>query len=116
MPISIECPACGRRLKANDALAGRRLPCPNCRDEVEVPAPANAEDAAAALLLGSDAAAPAPPPPEFTSSPVPAAPVRGARPGPVAIKELPPLRSNETPAWLRHLHWALALALIPLAV
>jgi hypothetical protein len=27
MPISIECPACGRRLKANDALAGRHLPC-----------------------------------------------------------------------------------------
>ena len=29
---------------------------------------------------------------------------------------LPPLKSDETPAWLRHLHWLLALALIPLAV
>jgi RsiW-degrading membrane proteinase PrsW (M82 family) len=116
MPISIECPACGRRLKANDALAGRRLPCPSCRSEVEVPAPASAEETAAALLLESDAAAPAAPPPEYTPMPVPAAPAPASRPGPVAIKTLPPLRSNEPPAWLRHLHWALALALIPLAV
>jgi RsiW-degrading membrane proteinase PrsW (M82 family) len=29
---------------------------------------------------------------------------------------LPPLKADTTPAWLRHLHWLLALALIPLAV
>jgi RsiW-degrading membrane proteinase PrsW (M82 family) len=28
----------------------------------------------------------------------------------------PPLKSKETPLWLRHLHWLLALALIPLAL
>jgi RsiW-degrading membrane proteinase PrsW (M82 family) len=29
---------------------------------------------------------------------------------------MPPLKSNEPPLWLRHLHWLLVLALIPLAV
>ena len=32
------------------------------------------------------------------------------------VADLPPLAANETPLWLRHLHWLLALALIPLAV
>lgn len=29
---------------------------------------------------------------------------------------MPPLRTEETPLWLRHLHWLLILALIPLAI
>src|SRR5437763_724195 len=59
MPLTIACPGCGRRLKAPDALAGRRLPCPACKTEVHVPEPP-AEDAAAALLLGDDPPWPSP--------------------------------------------------------
>src|SRR5581483_7648751 len=32
------------------------------------------------------------------------------------VATLPPLTTNDPPLWLRHLHWLLALALIPLAV
>jgi hypothetical protein len=121
MPISLLCPACGRRLKANDNLAGRRLPCPGCRAEVQVPGPP-VEDAAAALLLSGDepAETPAPAPPAAAPEPkpVPAAPVprRGPVRPPTPAAALPPLTSNEPPAWLRHLHWLLMLALVPLAV
>ncbi len=113
MPFSIQCPGCNQRLKAGDHLAGRRLPCPKCRQELQVPE-LLAEDAAAALLLQEDAGdSPPKASPEFTA-PVfqPAAP----RPSTVPVRTLPPLKSNEPPAWLRHLHWALMLALIPLAV
>jgi RsiW-degrading membrane proteinase PrsW (M82 family) len=118
MPFSIQCPGCGQRLKAPDGLAGRRLPCPKCKHELQVP-DRPVEDEAAALLLEDDPDAPAPPPPPTYSPPAPIPAVR-PRPGPVAppkpVAELPPLTTNEPPLWLRHLHWLLVLALIPLAV
>src|SRR5262249_51828265 len=46
----------------------------------------------------------------------PERPQRAVTPRPRPAAPLPPLRSNETPDWLRHLHWLLALAMIPLAV
>jgi RsiW-degrading membrane proteinase PrsW (M82 family) len=116
MPISITCPGCGRRLKAPDSLAGRRLPCPACKSQLVVPQPP-AEDTAAALLLGDDHPAEPVSPPSPPPAPVPAVFVH---PGPVKpptrASQLPPLKSNEPAAWLRHLHWLLMLALIPLAV
>lgn len=123
MPISLQCPACGRRLKANDALAGRRLPCPACKTEIEVPAAPPVEDAAAALLLAGDEPADSAPPPPAPApapepKPVPATPIarRGPVKPPTPVAALPPLKSAEPPLWLRHLHWLLMLALIPLAV
>src|SRR3954469_9240226 len=120
MPISVPCPGCGRRLKAPDALAGRRLPCPACRAEVHV-RDEPAEDVAAALLLAGDEPAAPPPPaaPAPSPEPVPApaiVPRRGPVKPPTPVGQLPPLTSNEPPAWLRHLHWLLVLALVPLAV
>lgn len=38
MPIAVVCPACGARLRAPDAVAGRRVPCPKCRVPVDLPA------------------------------------------------------------------------------
>lgn len=118
MPFSVQCPGCNLRLKATDALAGRRLPCPKCRHEIQVP-DRPVEDEAAALLLQDDPgplplppitspqmAAPAPPAPAYVRGPV-----RPPTPAP-----LPPLTTNEPPVWLRHLHWLLVLALIPLGV
>jgi protease PrsW len=121
MPISLTCPACGRRLKANDALAGRRLPCPACKADIEVPAAPPVEDAAAALLLSGDepAATPARPPspaPEPKPVPAPAVAHRGPVKPPTPAATLAPLKSAEPPVWLRHLHWLLMLALLPLAV
>src|SRR5262249_60631774 len=70
---------------------------------------------AASLPLGGGRNPPrappaSPPPPSPTAPKVPT-----KRPPPPAAS-MPPLKSNEPPLWLRHLHWLLVLALIPLAM
>lgn len=42
MSISVQCSCCGKKLKAKDELAGKRLKCPVCRAELSVPPPAGA--------------------------------------------------------------------------
>lgn len=37
MPISVECPDCGKRLKAPDSAAGKRAKCPQCGKPVQIP-------------------------------------------------------------------------------
>lgn len=37
MPISVECPACGQKLRAQDNLAGKEAPCPKCGAPIAVP-------------------------------------------------------------------------------
>lgn len=37
MPISFECPHCGRPTRVSDDLAGRRIRCPGCKEAVSVP-------------------------------------------------------------------------------
>lgn len=120
MPISLTCSDCGKRLKARDELAGKLLPCPNCGRKVQIPEVG--EDIASYLLQEES------PPQCSTPSSVPE-PAREeeeeqitvrrkpARPVMKAAKTetLPPLTTNEPPLWLRHLHWLLILALLPLA-
>jgi RsiW-degrading membrane proteinase PrsW (M82 family) len=77
------------------------------------------EDAAAALLEAGEPAetGPADAEPEPTyelAQPAPTRPVPRRRVPDVAT--LPPLTTNDPPPWLRHLHWLLALALIPMIV
>ncbi len=125
MPISVTCHGCGKRLKAKDALAGRTVPCPACGTKLAI---GSADDIAAALLRedaepGPTESAP-PAPPEADADPEAAAepPRRSSAPsarrkpgrGP-DVRALPPLTTNDPPLWLRHLHWLLALSLIPLA-
>jgi RsiW-degrading membrane proteinase PrsW (M82 family)/DNA-directed RNA polymerase subunit RPC12/RpoP len=125
MAISLVCPGCGKRLKAKETLAGRTVPCPGCGHKLLIPA---AEEAAADILL-QDESPPEPaddespedeaPPPERRDPeprrPLPSRPMATPRRQPTPTT-LPPLKSDETPAWLRHLHWLLALALIPLGI
>ncbi len=35
--IAVECPGCGARLRTKAANAGRRMPCPKCRTDIDVP-------------------------------------------------------------------------------
>jgi RsiW-degrading membrane proteinase PrsW (M82 family) len=114
--ISVTCPACAKRLKAKDELAGRLLPCPNCKQQILIPEPG--EELASYSLQAQ--APPAPPPQTRTDEEVPtprrrqtshASPKR-RKPD---LASLPPLTTNEPPLWLRHLHWLLVLALLPLA-
>ncbi|MFN0051574.1 MAG: hypothetical protein ACKV0T_05245 [Planctomycetales bacterium] len=37
MPISVECPSCGKRLKAPDSAAGKKAKCPQCGTPVPIP-------------------------------------------------------------------------------
>lgn len=127
MPISLTCSECGKRLKARDELAGKVLPCPSCGHKVHVP---EAEESIAGYLLQDEP--PSPPAPAIVppadeeeeqlvarrkpSPVVPAA--RSTSPVVPTTRKtapLPPLTTNEPPLWLRHLHWLLVLALLPLA-
>jgi RsiW-degrading membrane proteinase PrsW (M82 family) len=124
MPISITCHGCGKRLKAKDSLAGRTVPCPSCGTKLVID---SADDIAAALLR--DDAEPQAGEPEAAAPSEDAAPEREAapprRPTAPSIRRKPPraadvttlqaLTTNDPPLWLRHLHWLLALSLIPLA-
>ncbi len=118
MSLIVVCPGCSKRLKGKDSLLGKVVPCPYCGHKVLVARPA--EDEAAAQLLQEE---PAPEPParpreRYTASPPePEEPARPTPPLPTRpAVSLPPLRTQETPAWLRHLHWLLVLALVPLAL
>src|SRR5262249_34722038 len=102
MPIAVTCAGCGKKLKAKENLAGRTVACPNCGKQVTIPQAEPPEDATYKVAEPSPAEA----------APEPREPVRSTRPTPPS---LPPLRSEETPFWLLHLHWLLVLALIPLA-
>jgi hypothetical protein len=44
MPIEVTC-QCGKRIKAKDELAGRRVKCPGCSQPLAIPAPTTAEAA-----------------------------------------------------------------------
>src|SRR5262245_52695593 len=117
MPIIVTCPGCGRRLKAKDSLAGKQVPCPNCRQQLVVP---ESEEEASVYVLQTEAAAPdspppAPSPPEATTEEAPTDLHSPTRRPKKAVQSLPPLSVNEPPLWLRHFHWLLVLAMLPLA-
>ncbi len=40
MSISFDCPACGKKTKAPDEMAGKRARCPLCKEVIQVPEPA----------------------------------------------------------------------------
>jgi hypothetical protein len=118
MPISASCPTCGKRHKAPDRLAGREVACLSCGQPFTIPQ-SDVEDAAAALLEAGELAETAPPDaePEPTYQPASSTPQRPAPKRRVPdVTTLPPLTTNDPPLWRRHLHWLLALALIPMIV
>ena len=38
MPISVQCPSCGKKLTAKDELAGKKATCPGCKKLFVIPA------------------------------------------------------------------------------
>jgi RsiW-degrading membrane proteinase PrsW (M82 family) len=100
MSISFPC-VCGKRLRAKEEWAGKRLKCPACGSPVVVPQ------------------APAPPDPEPAPPPEP---VRPARPAPVptaapaaALERYKHLLADKPErSWGDYAYWALLLALVPL--
>ena len=117
MPISVACRSCGKRLRAPDHMAGRAVKCPFCFSSILV-APASADAGAYALKEEPPSRPPAPPPPEDEFDEPEIVAPRLSKPAtrldPDPAESLPPLGTNEPPVWLRHLHWLLLLALIPL--
>ena len=48
MPISVQCPACGKEMSVRDELAGRLGKCPDCGQPVRIPVPGAAPPPVAA--------------------------------------------------------------------
>jgi RsiW-degrading membrane proteinase PrsW (M82 family) len=130
MPIPVACGGCGKRFKAPDRGAGKKVPCPACKTIISIPAAVPERDDDEYRLAEPEprAAAALKKPKLPTTTAAISAPVAemnpridqrlvGASevPSPVKPAWVPPTRSP-TPTWLRHLHWCLALAMIPLAV
>ena len=81
MPITLGCPSCGKRFRARDESAGKRVKCPYCQAAVQVPMSDEADPAGAS-------AAPLAPPSATDSGPL--FPTSPARPTPPKSAELPP--------------------------
>jgi RsiW-degrading membrane proteinase PrsW (M82 family) len=132
--IHVTCSNCGREHECSDALAGLVLLCKGCSNRLQLPprSSAPADGAGRPSSPGdrrpvADAPVPPlPPPVPIEPSPAPTAlssPVgEGDRAGPPpeirpepAVSSLPPRPAADLPFWLRHLHWLLLLALLPLA-
>lgn len=88
MPITLGCPSCGKRFRARDESAGKRVKCPYCQAAVPVP---TAEESASA---GAPTAPLPPPPPAFEPDPLPPPPP--PRPGP--SRQIPRPKLPEPPA------------------
>ncbi|HEV3386544.1 MAG TPA: hypothetical protein VG097_17135 [Gemmata sp.] len=86
MPITLGCPSCGKRFKARDESAGKRVKCPYCGVPVTVPTAEEAASAAAPTMS-------IPPP----SHPGKASEVGGSGPVPVPPQRTAP-PSHATPA------------------
>src|SRR5207253_4606811 len=119
MPVLLACPGCGRRLKVKDDLVGRAIRCPHCRQKFRAP---EAKPEAGGYAVQRERPRPAVllNPEEETDydrqieekTERPSPPPRRTRK--VAI-DIPP-SELQTASWVRHLHWLLALALLPLAI
>jgi hypothetical protein len=59
--INFECPKCSKKIKAPEAAAGRRVPCPGCKAAIDVPSVPTAAKQAAVI--------PKPPAPKPTAKP-----------------------------------------------
>jgi hypothetical protein len=71
MPITLGCPSCGKRFRARDQSAGKRVRCPYCQAAVHVPSPAEVQNAAAPTeVVGQPGPAGAPFPPQGSSGSV----------------------------------------------
>jgi RsiW-degrading membrane proteinase PrsW (M82 family) len=127
--IRMQCPNCGRDHEFSDALAGLVLFCKGCSNRLAVP-PRSAEPddqpkTADPRVPADDPAPPHPvadtgPPPALVAAPSASAVQAEAPPAPVQspLPSVPPASRppvSERP-WLKHLHWLLVLALIPLAL
>ncbi|QJW92974.1 zinc ribbon domain-containing protein [Frigoriglobus tundricola] len=75
MPITLGCPSCGKRFRARDESAGKKVKCPYCQAAVQVPAPDEPPAGAGTA-----------PPPVPDSAPVPLPP---SRPVPPPARPLP---------------------------
>ncbi len=132
MAISFACSNCGKRLKVDEKFAGRTVRCPACKEAVGIPLSTEDADAAAYSVLSSPEAERRPPTPKFefnedqtedeSDSDPPIrnnprfAPPTASLSRSTSDTSLQPLAAHVTPLWLRHLHWLLALALVPLIV
>lgn len=136
MPIDVVCSGCRQKLRAKDSLAGKTVACPKCALKIAIPAPTPIIEEAAEIVEAEAvpvAAVVQAPEVEDEDNEIFQAQVEEAQPPePPALKKKKSggkksgqkkkrvrnaaIDSAAAPFWLRHLHWLLVLALIPLAI
>ncbi|MFL5241330.1 MAG: hypothetical protein ACJ8FY_04425 [Gemmataceae bacterium] len=112
MPIPLECTSCGKKMKAPDKLAGKRVACPGCKQPLSIPVQ---EDGNCYEV----AAAPSKPPTPSAMYQPTEEEIDRAGPTGLPRKKKGPALVTEThspPLVLRHLHWLLVLTLIPIGI
>ncbi|MDB5309915.1 MAG: ssp5 [Gemmataceae bacterium] len=83
MPITLGCPTCGKRFRARDESAGKRVKCPFCQAAVLVPSAEESQNASAPTdVVPIPPPAPPAPPPAAAAPPPPP-----TRPAPAVEKE-----------------------------
>ncbi len=82
MPITLGCPSCGKRFRARDESAGKKVKCPYCQAAVQVPTADEAASSAAPT-----ASLPLPPPPSVAARSAP--PPRPLPPPPAPVVASP---------------------------
>jgi len=86
MPITLGCPSCGKRFRARDESAGKRVKCPYCAAAVSVPTPEEAANAAAPTMALPTSPTTTPPPKSAGGSgSVPISPERTPAPAPASV-------------------------------
>lgn len=120
MPIAFNCKFCGQLLKVLESSAGKACLCPKCKARVTAPE-LNLPEALPLPALDEYALTPKIQRPSHLEINQPA-PVPAPQPEPVKLKK-PKARkltqderflSEAAPWYVRHLHWLLLLAMIPL--
>lgn len=95
MPITLGCPSCGKRFRARDESAGKRVKCPYCQAAVPVPSAEEAASAGAPTDVVAPAPGPAPGLSPFGSSGAGGMPP----PRPAPASPPPPLPVSSADEW-----------------
>lgn len=120
MHLVFSCAQCGQILKALESAAGRVIVCPKCKAKLVAPLPEAPEPPPKlpAIPAGSDDSysvqAYRSSPPVYSEPEVQPTPEQPKKKKPRKLSQDERLLAEEIPWFVRHLHWLLLLALLPL--
>lgn len=111
MPISVQCPGCGKSLHGKDELAGKRVKCPKCGQIISIPAILSSAPEAT-LTIPSPLPAPAAAAPQVASK----RPTTSDTPANSRIEFTGITQSVGPFEYVGWLIWVLAMSLVPIGL